>query len=151
MSHTKFVRSTGSNRLALAASFTGLTINVTLAQLMPPFYALAGVNAWQSSVWLVNRHCAKKEIKRRVNEDPQVKDLFKGRRRRAIVTGVCLKVLTAGLGLGLDDLGSLADAYPFSKANAYVTYAFPIFFAYLSHIPNYSFPALIYEHHIVYN
>lgn len=85
---------------------------------MPPFYALAGVNAWQSSEGLVNRHCAKKKIKRRVNEDPQVKDLFKGRRRRAVFTGVYLKVLTAGLGLGLDDLGSVASiqvARPRSK------------------------------------
>ena len=111
MSHTKLARFMGSNRLGLVAYLTGVAINVTFAQLVPPFYALAAVNAWQSGVGFVNRHCIRKEIKRRFNEDPRLKDLFKGRRRRAVFTGVCLKVFTAVLDLGLEDLGSMADAF----------------------------------------
>lgn len=111
MSNAQVARHINSVRFAVAGSLTALVINSSLALLMPPFYAIAGVNLWQSAVALTNHHRAKDEINRRVKADPQLKKLFKDRRRRAIFTGVCLKVLTSGLAIGLDDIGSIADAF----------------------------------------
>lgn len=111
MSNVQVARNINSVRFAVAGSLTALIINSSLALLMPPFYAIASVNLWQSGVALTNRHRVKDEINRRVKADPQLKILFKDRRRRAIFTGVCLKVFTAGLAMGLDDLGSIADAF----------------------------------------
>ena len=111
MSNAQVARHINSVRFAVAGSLTALVINSSLALLMPPFYAISSVNLWQSGVALTNRHRVKDEINRRVKADSQLKKLFKGRRRRAIFTGVCLRVFTAGLVMGLDDLGSIADAF----------------------------------------
>lgn len=82
--------------------------------LMPPFTAVAAANLWQSVVGLINRQHIKNDVNRFnrcIKVDPQLKKLLKNHRRRAIFTGVCLKVLTAGLAIGLNDLGSIANAF----------------------------------------
>lgn len=89
---------------------------------MPPFTAVAAANLCQSVVGLLNRQRIKNEANHRIKDDvncinrcikaePQLKKLFKNNQRRAIFTGVCLKVLTAGLAIGLNDLGSIANAF----------------------------------------
>ncbi|KAJ5794141.1 hypothetical protein N7457_000740 [Penicillium paradoxum] len=111
MSDNALARSMGSNRLGLAGALTGATISLTLAPYMPPLCALAAVNIWQGCVTMINRHRSKEDIHHRVKKDPRLNALFKSGRRRALFIGVCLKVFTAGLGMGLDDLGAVTTAF----------------------------------------
>lgn len=111
MSNKALARAMGSNRLGLAGALTGAVISLTLAPLMTPFYALAAVNVWQAGVTTINRHRLKEDIRLRVKEDPQLRTFFKNGRRKALFIGVCLKVFTAGLGMGFDDMGAVASAF----------------------------------------
>jgi len=78
---------------------------------MPPLYALEAANAWQTGVTFINRHRFKQEVECRVEMDARLSTLFKSGRRKTAFIGVCLKICTAGVGLGLDDLCSVADAF----------------------------------------
>ena len=111
LSHNELARSILSNRLGLAAATTGCIINTCIGKVMPPFYALASVNAWQVGVKVVDRHRLKRETKIRIAQDPRLNALFEKGHDTAIVIGVCLKVFTAGVGLGLDNLGAVLDAF----------------------------------------
>lgn len=111
LSNNELARSILSNRLALAAATTGCLINTCIAKAMPPFYALASVNAWQVGVKVVDRHRLKRETKIRLAKDPRLNALFTEGHDKAIAIGVCLKVCTAGVGLGLENLGAVLDAF----------------------------------------
>ncbi|KAJ5482147.1 hypothetical protein N7475_000959 [Penicillium sp. IBT 31633x] len=110
MSHNDLARSMDSNRLGLAGALTGVAISLTLAPYMTSFYAIAKMNVWQTGVTFINRHRVKEDIRYRVTKNPQLTALFNNGRRKTLFIGVCLKVSTAGLGLGLDDMGAVATA-----------------------------------------
>lgn len=111
MSDEALARSLASNRMGLSAASTGLLINSIITKVMPVFVFPATLNAWQFGVKVVDLYRLTRETKIRIASDPRLNALFTAGHDKAVAIGVCLKVLTAGVGLGLDNLEAVLNAF----------------------------------------
>ena len=111
LSDKDLARSLVSNRMGLSAASTGLLINSCITKVMPVFIFPATINAWQVGVKVVDLYRLARETKIRIASDPRLNALFSAGHDKAVAIGVCLKVCTAGVGLGLDNLEAVLNAF----------------------------------------
>ena len=97
-------------RLSVASSLTGTLINVTLIPFFPTHVVGATLNSWQSTVALINRHNAKKELERRKLSSKESAELISilldGDRGRAkdVCVGIFVKGALVAATMGFTDL-----------------------------------------------
>lgn len=111
LSDKDLARSLVSNRMGLSAASTGLLINSCITKVMPVFIFPTTINAWQVGVKVVDLYRLARETKIRIASDPRLNALFSAGHEKAVAIGVCLKVCTAGVGLGLDNLEAVLNAF----------------------------------------